>query len=226
MHSIGGSVWPFSQCRTVWGVTPSRSPAPFWLSLSMSRRRRRCWPKVRGSKSVSFGFNALRVTGTNCKRATRPCNCGYLGHYNGRCRCTPDQFARYRARLSGPLLDRIDIRIDVPALPPEDLQLAARSESSAKVRGRVVEARDRALQRQGKANAELTARDIDKFCLPDGDGALLLRQAIGRLTLSARGYHRILAVARTIADLAGTQRITAAQVAEAIQYRRVGLESH
>jgi magnesium chelatase family protein len=158
--------------------------------------------------------------------AMNPCNCGYLGHYNGRCRCTPDQFARYRARLSGPLLDRIDIRIDVPALPPEDLQLAARSESSAKVRGRVVEARDRALQRQGKANAELTARDIDKFCLPDEDGALLLRQAIGRLTLSARGYHRILAVARTIADLAGTQRITAAQVAEAIQYRRVGLESH
>lgn len=158
--------------------------------------------------------------------AMNPCNCGYLGHYNGRCRCTPDQIARYRARLSGPLLDRIDIRIDVPALPPEDLQLAARSESSATVRGRVVEARDCALQRQGKANAKLTARDIEKFCTPDEDGAFLLRQAISRLTLSARAYHRILAVARTIADLAATERITAAQVAEAIQYRRAGLANH
>ena len=155
-----------------------------------------------------------------------PCNCGYLGHYNGRCRCTPDQIARYRSKISGPLLDRIDIRIEVPGLRPEDLQLAARGESSATVRGRVVEARDRALRRQGKANAELTTRDIDKFCLPDEDGALLLRQAISRLTLSARAYHRILAVARTIADLAGMERIGAAQVAEAIQYRRAGLADH
>jgi len=155
--------------------------------------------------------------------AMNPCNCGYLGHYNGRCRCTPDQIARYRAKLSGPLLDRIDIRIDVPPLPPEDLQLAARSESSATVRRRVVEARDCALKRQGKANAGLTTRDIDKYCLPDEGGAFLLRQAINRWALSARGYHRILAVARTIADLAGTTCITAAQVAEAIQCRRVGL---
>ena len=158
--------------------------------------------------------------------AMNPCNCGYLGHYNGRCRCTPDQIARYRSKISGPLLDRIDIRIEVPGLRPEDLQLAARGESSATVRGRVVEARDRALRRQGKANAELTTRDIDKFCLPDEDGALLLRQAISRLTLSARAYHRILAVARTIADLAGMERIGAAQVAEAIQYRRAGLADH
>jgi len=158
--------------------------------------------------------------------AMNPCNCGYLGHYNGRCRCTPDQIARYRARLSGPLLDRIDIRIDVPPLPPEDLQLAARSESSATVRRRVAEARDCALKRQGNANAGLTTRDIDKFCLPDEGGAVLLRQAISRWALSARGYHRILAVARTIADLAGTECITAAQVAEAIQCRRVGLANH
>jgi magnesium chelatase family protein len=94
------------------------------------------------------------------------------------------------------------------------------------VRGRIVAARALALARQRKPNAELEPRDIDQFCTPDEDGALLLRQAISRLALSARAYHRILAVARTIADLAGMERATASQVAEAIQYRRTGPTSH
>jgi magnesium chelatase family protein len=153
--------------------------------------------------------------------AMNPCGCGYLGHYNGRCRCTPDQIARYRSKISGPLLDRIDIQIGVPAVPPEELQRAAQGESSATVRVRVVEAHERALQRQGKANAELTTREIEKHCSPDDNGATLLRQAIGRLMLSARGYYRILKIARTIADLAAEERIASTHVAEAIQYRRL-----
>jgi len=153
--------------------------------------------------------------------AMNPCGCGYLGHYNGRCRCTPDQIARYRSKISGPLLDRIDIQIGVPVVPPEELQRAAQGESSAAVRARVVEAHERSLQRQGKANAELTTREIEKHCSPDDSGAMLLRQAIGRLMLSARGYHRILKIARTIADLAAQERVASAHVAEAIQYRRL-----
>jgi magnesium chelatase family protein len=153
--------------------------------------------------------------------AMNPCACGYSGHYNGRCRCTPDQIARYRGKISGPLLDRIDIQIEVPAVPPEELQRAAQGESNATVRERVVKAHERALRRQGRANAELTTREIEKHCSPDDNGARLLRQAIGRLMLSARGYHRILKIARTIADLAAEERVASAHVAEAIQYRRL-----
>ena len=156
--------------------------------------------------------------------AMNPCPCGYLGHYNGRCRCTPDQIARYRAKLSGPLLDRIDIRIDVPAVPQEELIQQAARESSRTVRCRVVAARRLQHERQGKANCELTARDIDRVCGTEEAAIGLLRQAIVRLNLSARAYHRVLRIARTIADLAGEARIGAPHVAEAIQYRR--LDSH
>jgi len=144
-----------------------------------------------------------------------------LGHYNGRCRCTPAQIAQYRNKISGPLLDRIDIRIEVPAVPPDELHHAARGESSATIRARVVEAHERALKRQGKVNADLTTREIEMHCSPDERGATLLKQAIGTLHLSARGYHRILKVARTIADLAAKERVAATHVAEAIQYRRL-----
>ena len=171
---------------------------------------------VWGSKSVSFCFKALSLIGTNCKRATRPCNCGYLGHYNGRCHCTPDQITRYRAKLSGPLLDRIDIRIDVPAVPPEELIQQAAGESSRTVGSRVAAARRLQHERQGKANSELTARDIDRVCATEEAAIGLLRQAIARLNLSARAYHRVLRIARTIADLAGDTRIGAPHVAEAI----------
>ena len=153
-----------------------------------------------------------------------PCPCGHLGSTSGQCRCTPDQIARYRGKLSGPLLDRIDLHIEVPALPPEALQGPADGESSATVRGRVCAARERQLARQGQANARLGNREIERYCQPDPAGADLLRQAMQRLGLSARAYHRILKVARTIADLAGSDSIHAAHVAEAVQYRRLARE--
>ena len=149
-----------------------------------------------------------------------PCPCGYLGHYNGKCRCTPDQVARYRAKISGPFLDRIDIQIEVPAVPAEDLARANLGEGSAIIRARVEKARELMIAREGKANSRLAAREIDKYCLPDEKGVNSVKQAIGRLGPPARGYHRILKVARTIADLAGVAHVSAQQVAEAIQYRR------
>jgi magnesium chelatase family protein len=105
-------------------------------------------------------------------------------------------------------------------VPPEELQRASQGESSATVRVRVVEAHERARKRQGKANAELTTREIEKHCSPDERGTAILKQAIGTLRLSARGYHRILKVARTIADLAGVVAVSTSHIAEAIQYRR------
>jgi magnesium chelatase family protein len=153
--------------------------------------------------------------------AMNPCPCGYLGHYHGRCRCTPDQVARYLSRISGPLLDRIDLQIEVPALAQEDLMRSADGEPSAVVRVRVTAARERAMARQQKPNARLGSREIDEHCARDDKGETLLRQAIARLGLSARAYHRILRVARTIADLEAAETVMSGHVAEAVQYRRL-----
>ena len=152
--------------------------------------------------------------------AMNPCPCGYLGHYTGRCHCTPDQVLRYRRKISGPLLDRIDLQIEVPAVEPEDLSRGPAGATSAEVRARVEGARERMQERQGKENARLTAREIDAHCATDAAGAALLKQAIAKLGLSARGYHRVLKVARTIADVADSGNITSSHIAEAIQYRR------
>ncbi len=152
--------------------------------------------------------------------AMNPCPCGYFGDPQRSCRCSPEQVARYRARLSGPLLDRIDLVVEVPALRHADLAAAAPGESSAAVRARVERAHALQRERQGSSNARLTPRQVDALCAPDRDGARLLAQAMERLRLSARAYHRILKVARTLADLAGEARPGAAQVAEAVQYRR------
>jgi len=150
--------------------------------------------------------------------AMNPCPCGHLGE--ARCRCTPDQVARYRGKLSGPLLDRIDLHIEVPALAEGELQASAEGEGSAAVRARVTEARAAQIARQGKPNHLLATKEIDRLCAPDAAGAQLLKQAIARLGLSARAYHRVLKVARSIADLAGAERVASAHVAEAIHYRR------
>jgi len=153
--------------------------------------------------------------------AMNPCPCGYLGHFSGKCRCTPDQVARYRHRLSGPLLDRIDIQIEVPALREDELVHAGRGESSIQVRERVEHARVRQLERQGKTNTWLLPREVERFCAIEDKAGALLRQAIVKLHLSARAYHRVLKLARTIADLAGEATIGVGRVAEAIQYRRL-----
>lgn len=152
--------------------------------------------------------------------AMNPCPCGYLGHPGGRCRCSPEQVARYRGRISGPLLDRIDLHIEVAALPEAELTAAGDGESSAAVRQRVAAGRAHQIARQGKPNALLGGKELDIHCRPDVDGLNLLKQAIARLNLSARAYHRILRVARSIADLADMDQISAGQIAEAVQYRR------
>ena len=155
--------------------------------------------------------------------AMNPCPCGWQGHPAGKCRCTPDQVARYRGKLSGPLLDRIDLMLDVPAVDAADLSARGDGEASATVRDRVTAARLRQITRQGKPNAQLGPDEIDRHARPDAGGAQLLKQAMNHLSLTARAYHRILKVARTIADLAQVPDgapLSATHIAEAVHYRR------
>jgi magnesium chelatase family protein len=153
--------------------------------------------------------------------AMNPCPCGHCGDRSGRCRCTPERIARYRGRISGPLADRIDIKLEVPAPREGELVAPVAGESSALIKGRVERARRMQLERQGKPNALLGTREIDRYCGTDREGGELLRHALARLLLSARAYHRVLRVARSIADLTGAATLAAEHVAEAIQYRRL-----
>jgi magnesium chelatase family protein len=154
--------------------------------------------------------------------AMNPCPCGYAGDPSGRCACTPEAVRRYTARVSAPLLDRIDIQVDMPRVPLAELSAAsAAAESSAVVRARVTAARDRQHERAGKPNAALSNREVQRDCELAAPDRNLLERSLDRLGLSARAYHRILRVARTIADLAGAERIVTAHLSEAIQYRRV-----
>lgn len=152
--------------------------------------------------------------------AMNPCPCGYLGHPANKCRCTPDMVARYQARISGPLLDRIDLQIQVAALSQEDLLRQADGEPSTAIAARVAQAYARQEARQGKANFAMTPAEIDAWCRTDPGAEQLLRSAMMRLHWSARACHRVLKVARTIADLAQSEAIGSNHVAEAIQYRR------
>ena len=153
--------------------------------------------------------------------AMNPCPCGYLGSATRACRCSPDQVSRYQGKLSGPLLDRIDLHIEVPSLPAHDLLNAPPGESTEAIAARSLMARERALARQGCANAALQGQAIDTHSRLDDSATTLLQKAAAKLGWSGRSTHRSLKVARTIADLAGSDTIAAPHVAEAVQYRRV-----
>lgn len=156
--------------------------------------------------------------------AMNPCPCGYAGDPSGRCRCTGDAIVRYRSRLSGPLLDRIDLHVDVPRLPPHELlATGVDGESSANVRVRVIEARDVQRSRRGICNARLPVSDLKRFALAGDQSRRLIEQAAERLNLSARACHRILRVARTIADIERSDPVETAHLAEAISYRETGI---
>jgi magnesium chelatase family protein len=152
--------------------------------------------------------------------AMNPCPCGFLGDARGRCRCTEEQVARYRARISGPLLDRIDLHVEVPAVSAESLgDHAPEGESSREVRARVFQARARQLARQNKPNAALGQRETTQVCAVKGTVRDLILQAMERLGLSARAYYRLLRLSRTIADLDESDTITARHMSEAIHFR-------
>jgi magnesium chelatase family protein len=169
----------------------------------------------RAARQVQFPARFQLVAAMN------PCPCGHCGDRSGRCRCTPERIARYRGRISGPLADRIDIKLEVPAPREAELIAASAGETTESIAARVAKAREAQMRRQGKPNALLSSREIDHYCATGREGAELLRHALARLLLSARAYHRVLRVARSIADLANAGTIAAEHVAEAIQYRRL-----
>jgi magnesium chelatase family protein len=168
----------------------------------------------RAARQAEFPARFMLVAAMN------PCPCGHRGSALRACRCTPDIVSRYQGRLSGPLLDRIDLQVEVPAVAPETLGAIPDGESSQVIAARVRAARERASSRQGCANAALAGDALDAQTRLDETAAHFLQTAAAQLSWSARGFHRVLRVARTIADLAGANAIETPHVAEAIQYRR------
>ncbi len=167
---------------------------------------------ARANMTLSFPSNFMLVAAMN------PCRCGFFGDATRECRCTPAQIQNYLSKISGPLLDRIDIHVEVPAVPFQELRGEAKAEPSAAIRERVLQARA-VQQARGCTNARMPTRSIRKHCALDDSGERTLELAVRRMSLSARAHDRILKVARTIADLSGSETIAAKHLAEAIQYR-------
>jgi magnesium chelatase family protein len=172
-----------------------------------------CVRIARAARTACFPARFMLVGAMN------PCPCGYLGDPARPCRCTPMQTARYAARLSGPLRDRIDLAVSVNAVPARELELPSGAEGSESIRQRVIAARDRQLARGGRLNAQLQGRTLRADAALDRDGRRLLERALQKLTMTARGYDRLLRVARTIADLDGAGTVGAEHLAEALQFR-------
>jgi len=175
----------------------------------------------RATRQADFPARFLLISAMN------PCPCGYLGDSSGRCRCTSEQVLRYRAKISGPLLDRIDMHLEVPRVSHEVLRKgsAEGEETSVVIRARVIQARALAIARSGKANSLLSAKEVKQICTLSEQGHQLLEQAMNSFGLSHRAYHRILKLARTIADLAGSQNIEIPHLSEAIGYRKLDRQS-
>jgi magnesium chelatase family protein len=173
---------------------------------------------TRANYTVEYPCSFIFVASMN------PCPCGYYGDPTHHCACTPGQIQRYMSRISGPLLDRIDLHVEVPVVPFKDLSQMAPGEPSSAIRERVIKARQMQEERFKDykgiyANAQMTERMLHQFAEPDAESLEMLRMAMERLKLSARAYSRILKVARTIADLAGSEKVQSMHIAEAIGYR-------
>lgn len=175
----------------------------------------------RAAGSVTFPSRFMLICAMN------PCKCGWYGHPSGRCRCSLNDVRRYQSRISGPLLDRIDIIVEAPALEYDEIRRKAPSESSASIRARVNAARGvqhaRFPQDSTMSNAHMSSRQLRQYCALSPDGEKLMRDAFDAMGLSARSHDRILRVARTIADLAGSEGVEPEHLAEAIQYRTYDL---
>lgn len=168
----------------------------------------------RANRQVSFPADFQLIAAMN------PCPCGYYGDLQRHCRCTPDQLRRYQDKISGPLLDRIDMQLNVARLPASTISAPTPpGESSEAIRQRVTDARTRQHQRQQMANAKLSTRALERFCRLQADDQSMLERAVTQLQLSPRAYHRILRVARTIADLDKADSIGSYHLTEALSYR-------
>lgn len=177
-------------------------------------------PLENGSVTISRAARQAEFPATfQLVAAMNPCPCGYLGDAQGRCRCTAEQVQRYRSRLSGPLIDRLDLHVEVPSVPTQLLSARTATESSATVAARVARAREQQIARQGSLNARLNNKAVERFCATTREASALLNRAAATLGLSARAYHRVLKVARTVADLAQADAIELRHVGEALALR-------
>ncbi|MBD1225597.1 ATP-binding protein [Acinetobacter seifertii] len=167
----------------------------------------------RAARQITYPANFQLIAAMN------PCPCGYAFNQDSRCQCSPESIKRYQNRISGPLLDRIDLHIDVPPLKAQELQDPTPAEDSTTVRQRVIYAYEQQIQRQNCLNQALSPKQLEQFAVLDETSQRMIEMAQQRLNLSARAYHRVLRVARTIADLAQSEMIQSPHLTEALSYR-------